>query len=72
MKHTFRILALLAVIGLIGAACGGAATPTPAPTEAPAAAPTEAPTSRADGGRYADHPPNQRANHRRSLHLDRR
>jgi basic membrane lipoprotein Med (substrate-binding protein (PBP1-ABC) superfamily) len=48
MNKIWRFLALTAVLTLLVAACGGAATTqAPAPTEAPAAEPTEAPAAEA-------------------------
>ena len=41
-SRIFRILAVLTVVSMIMAACGGAATPAPEPTQAPAQ-PTPAP-----------------------------
>ena len=49
MKTRYSLVALFVVVGLLLAACGGAATPAPtqppaaAPTQPPAAAPTQPP-----------------------------
>ena len=47
MKTRYSLVALFVVVGLLLAACGGAATPAPttaraAPTQPPAAEPTQA------------------------------
>src|SRR5512143_2663445 len=51
MKTRYSLVALFVVVGLLLAACGGAATPAPtqppaaAPTQPPAAAPTQPPAA---------------------------
>ena len=46
MKTRYSLVALFVVVGMLLAACGGAATP--APTQPPAAAPTQPPGGCAD------------------------
>jgi hypothetical protein len=62
-NHLFRVLALVAVLALAVAACGGSASPAPTgssspqtaePTDAPTDAPTEEPSATASGGLDVD------------------
>lgn len=50
MKTSFRLLALLIVLSMLVAACGGAAEPTPAPAPAAGAPAAEAPAAPAPAG----------------------
>ncbi len=45
MKTRFSLVALLVIVGMLLAACGGAAAPAPAPTQPPAAQPTQPPAA---------------------------